>query len=278
MGVIWKYGRYFIFSVLGVYLIFMVAWPWSVYEGKFDLHKQWHSVQTVWAHWQTLNAAMIALASSIIALNIAQYVNKQNRERKFKAALVFLPQELSTLSEYCGKSIGLYGEIWNRLREKDEMKLQPLDQKIPEFPSSHVPVLKECLEHSEEIEFDGYLIAILKELQIQHSQMVGSYQEFSGRKSPVSSTQSNLILYLYKTAKIQVLIDRLFPYARKEKSLEIGPMTSDRFKSVLDIGGIKVENIFIPGRDGKENFTLEGFIERAVERENKKDPMLFGSN
>lgn len=77
---------------VGLYVTSMFVVPW--FHGSRD----WRYVQNVWYDWQSLNVAMLAFLSSIVAFSIGRYNAEKQRERNFTAAQAFLPESLSELA------------------------------------------------------------------------------------------------------------------------------------------------------------------------------------
>ena len=84
------------FVSMFVYPFFVIYCDGDYFEIAIDLK----NLVDVLLEWQTLNAAMIALFSSVLAFYVSVYTAKIEKERNFIASKVFLPNVFAELTGY----------------------------------------------------------------------------------------------------------------------------------------------------------------------------------
>lgn len=211
----WKLYSAPILIYLLIHFYAMIIYP--------SIHRNgdWSNVYNVWHYWQTLNAGIIALVASMIALYSVHRINSNNqniaedrRKRKFIANLALLPQELSGLSNYCVESSRAYKKALSLLNIQNH-NIDALLGIIPHLNTQHILVFKECIEYGND-EFGKSLTKILVELQIHNSKMQSLPKEILSNK--ISSAN---LSFIYENIKMLVellaLINKLFHYSRRRE-------------------------------------------------------------
>lgn len=235
-----------------LYVICMAVAPW--FQGGRD----WAHVQNVWDRWQTLNAGILAFIASVIALNISKYrVNKQ-RERQFISARAFLPHALSELITYYKQSAKLFLEVWPCLEKRDERPPFPLASVVPELPESYKETFSRCIEQAEP-DVGDYLAMILVQLQVHHARMKDLYASLT-QPSHLVVVRANVMSYMYRLAQLQVLVEKIFPFARGTEKFENSSPVWDDYRNAYG-------NLDISPEDFDD---LVGFTKRAIERSERK--------
>lgn len=230
----------------GLYTYCMFVHPWLAAGGS------WVHVQNVWDRWQTFNAAALAFAASVTALQIARYKEEKQGARDFRAAKAFLPAAFSELSAYFKRSSQILQGIWPLQGQLDPIQL-------PEAPVLYKEAFKECIRHATPAVGD-YLASVLADLQV-HEARLGALHKGVGGK--------NALLYqLRSLAHLQVRIDKQFDFARGEGEFDNTPPGWEHFKnaySVLGIGSGRVGDF----QDDLGN-SLKSVTEKLIEKLNHR--------
>jgi hypothetical protein len=231
-----------------LFLICMVAVPWI----SSDL--DWDYVQAVWDRWQTFNAAMLAFLSSWIAFNIAKFNAKKQREREFVAARAFLPQALSELSQYFSACAKYLMAALDQCNEgTDQLSVQT---SAPTPPEIYQSIFSDCIRLAEP-DVSEHLAAILRDLQIHLSRMKELGQQ--DRNSTLIIGSMNITSYMYSLGKLQVMVNRLFDFARGTRDFTAGKFVWEDFRNAYGVFDWHVEDI-----EGLESLT-KGQIERGID-------------
>lgn len=264
----WKNNQ----GVLAIPLVIFLLYIGSMYIYPiFRLYDDWEYLQKVWARWQSLNAAMIALITTAFAIIVSIDIHKKNikhekgqkeeeRQRRFIASLPFLPQELSHLTEYCRNSMKLYYESWQRVQDQSDRCRTRLKTSIPPLDSSHIEAFKECIYYADQ-DVGKTLANILRGLQVHHSRMKQVSESFDPGSGHIVLPK-NIMNNLHIIGEIQSLINRLFPFSRgeflnvtdEEVEFDSSPLTWEDFRTAFS-----GESFSIP--DIKE---LQDYIERKI--------------
>lgn len=194
------------FPLVGIYFISMILFPY------FANGKEWSYLQSTWHSWQTLNAAMIALFSSITALSISRINANEQRKREFVAAKAFLPAALSELNDYFKECAEVMKEAWPRVSGEENHDTRGLDIHPPELPAEYKEVFKECIRHADR-EIAETLAKVLSKIQIHRSRFT-SYIDMFKPDSDIIPTIGNGLNYFYDLAELYVFSARLLNYAR----------------------------------------------------------------
>ena len=245
---------------LAVHIFSMIIYP--AYHYSFD----WGSIQNVWDRWQTLNAAMIALASSLIAFQITSYKEEKQRHRNFTAARTFLPEALSNLSAYCKSSAEVFKEAYSLIPDgapgapvTSGRITRSLAARPPALPEGYRKVFQECILQADE-KVAEYLSYILMLLQVHHSRML-ELDRNCGPSTTNLIIKQSIISYIYRLSEIRALINNCFYFARGLEKFDDKPMEWEDFKNALS-------NMDIWPDDYED---LQGFINRAIERKKGND-------
>lgn len=224
---------------LSLYVWSMLLYPWI--KGQGD----WKHVQAVWDQWQTLNAALIAFAASLIALNISRVAAEKQRAREFSASRAFLPAAFSELSLYFNESAVALSSLWNA---------EPGSVVAPTPPSSYRDVFKDCIRHATP-QVGAYLASVLVNLQIHEARI----RDAAASGAPAD--KHALISYLYSLGNLKVAVDKQYGFARGESSFDELPATWEDFRNAYGILELHLEHFEVD-----EMRTLKSFTERALAR------------
>lgn len=234
--------------LVAIYIVAMLVVPFV--QSSFN----WSVVQGVWDRWQGLNVGMLVFLASIIAFNISRYNAERERERNFLAARAFLPHALSELTKYCTASINFFAEAWKRPVDQDDNLNIPLKSTVPNFPKNYREVFRDCIKTAEP-EVGDFLARILMKLQIHHSRMQVLSENFAPN-SKIFIGQTNILLYFYRIAEIQALINQIFDYARGLKDFDNPPLEWENYRVALSAAGLWIS----------EYDNLEDYIRSAISR------------
>ncbi|ODC01527.1 hypothetical protein A3197_03375 [Candidatus Thiodiazotropha endoloripes] len=229
-----------------VYFISMVVVPWV--EGNGD----WQYVQNVWDRWQALNVGMLALVSSLVALNVSFLTSERVRGQNFRAAKAFLPEALSELSTYFKTCATVLNEAWDL---EGTGKLQIKSRRLPD---GYKEIFAQCIKYSEP-DIENYLSKILVKLQI-HDARMGDFIPNYNDDRYIGPHAYNLITYYYRLAELQIMIDNLFGFARGREEFTPLELSWDRFDDAYAQLDVFLEEKTI------ENDSLTEFTKRALER------------
>ncbi|WP_324041612.1 hypothetical protein [Aeromonas caviae] len=202
-----KYFLFFALLLLALYLASMVAYPF--YISGLD----WSYVQGVWNTWQTLNAAMIALLASIIALAAAMYSEHQKRERELLAAKALLPEALTQLIYFCKHSAGLLEDAYIKRNEPNgDPYLLYINGDIYQIPEWVSSAFQGCIVAAEKPDAI-YMADILAELQIIRARLVSIHDD-SNKDMELLVMPDDLISHIRQLGCFVAKVTALFPYAR----------------------------------------------------------------
>lgn len=228
------------------YFLCMVVVP------LFNGHFEWSYLLSVWQDWQTINASMIALTSTVIALNIAKVKEDNERERRFVAAKAFLPHALSELADYCKKCGPVLFRFWEQPELIQRLEVG-VDMSVPTMPEGFKDAFSRCIEQADPA-VGQYLAKLLGRLQVHKSRLFSLVENPAGGLRVVY-TRESLMTFIYGLASIQVMINKLFEYSRDGSALD-GVETWDDYRNAL-------ANIDVHPDDIPE---LRGFTERRIKK------------
>ncbi|MEW8058544.1 MAG: hypothetical protein AB2787_03655 [Candidatus Thiodiazotropha endolucinida] len=184
-----------------VYFTCMFVFPFI--DGQGD----WDYVQNVWDRWQSINVGMLAFISSITAFNISKYNENKQRERNFLAAKAFLPTALSELCSYFKSCARILTSAW----EGDSNRSRPV-YTIPTLPDNYREVFSQSIRYAE-TDVGNYLTRILVWLQVYDSRLI-NFIHLNDESEWKNADKRNIIIYLCRLAELQVLVNKLFQFAR----------------------------------------------------------------
>lgn len=207
-----KYFLFFASFLILLYITSMVAYPF--YISGLD----WNYVQAVWNTWQTLNAAMIALLASIIALAAAMYSEHQKRERELLAAKALLPEALTQLIYFCKHSAGLLKEAYiNRNEPNSDRYLLYINGDFYQIPEWVGSAFQGCIVAANKPDAI-YMADILAELQVIRARLVDIHYD-SNREQELLVMPDDIIAHIRKLGYFAARVTALFPYARDGKPI-----------------------------------------------------------
>lgn len=211
----------------------------------------WAYVHGVWHYWQSLNVGMLAFASSVAIYNASRYNENKRRAREYVAARAFLPEALSSLTEYLESCSPVFLEGWRRSADLDEHG--PLESQPPSLPDGHKEVFGKCITHAD-ADIGAHLAYLLARLQISHARMSDMAKDF--RDGTRLESPENIMSYLYCLGELQALVNVTYDHARTGCYFEAGHLEWDDYRTAynnLDIDYARLGD-------------LEGFTKRAVAR------------
>ena len=199
-----------------LYVYCMFIHPWLAGRGS------WDHIQNVWDRWQTFNAAALAFAASVIALQVTRYKDERQREQDYRAAKAFLPAAFSELSKYFKASAQTLQEAW-------PLQGQSPNIKAPTEPSFFKDVFKEYILRAN-APVGEYLIDVLRDLQVHEARLGDLHKgEYS---------KDTLLYYLRSLAHLQVRLNKQFDFARSEAEFDSTPPVWEDFKGAYSGFGI----------------------------------------
>lgn len=231
-----------------LYLVCMFLYPFVAGNGDCRY------VQDVWYRWQSLNVGVLAFSSSVVALNISKYNANKQRERNFVAARAFLPEAFSELTAYFNLCATSLKEAW-QIASKESTKT-PLQAQVPNLPASYKEIFRQCIGFAEP-DVGERLAYILMRLQVHNSRINKLSGNFSVDSTIIEAPQ-NIIVYLYRLAELQALINKTFEYARGLEEFDSSNLVWEDYRNAY-------ANLDISTEDFDD---LVGFTRRAIERYN----------
>lgn len=240
--------NFFGVPLLAIYFFSMFLYPWVDGRGS------WIHVQATWDRWQSLNTGVLAFAASLLAFNISRFNANRQRERDFAAAKAFLPSTLSELVGYFRLSAQSLMPLWNRHAVENS------DRAPPSLPTDYRETFANCIRHANP-DVGNYLSKVLAQLQVHDSRMTHA---LVGKKNGIRQVTTNeaIIVYAYCVGELQVLVDRLFDFARNEGDFDDSRLTWDEFQNAYRTLGIQIDKLFVNDR-----MNLEGFTKRALSKQ-----------
>lgn len=231
-----------------LYFISMVVFP--LVQSKGD----WGHVQRVWSSWQGLNIGILAFLSSVIAFNISRDKANKQREREFTAARAFLPESLSELCKYFKASAEFLDKVRKSSRDK------PFQEEVPGLSKEYKEVFGNCIRYAEP-DVGDYLSKILMRLQVHDSRLRSLVKEIEDTGTIRQGTH-NLIGNIYGLGELQVLVNKLFSFARGMEEFDSSDLEWEDFRNAYSINDIKLKDYY-----WNEVTNLSAFTKRAIERD-----------
>ena len=183
----------------------------------------WLKIVGQWLYdWQTLIAGLLAISGALYG---AYKLNEQTRQaarfhkdelsRRHNAARVVLPLALSEIAEFCQKiADNVTREIETRIDffGTDQLTDPVLEGGARQLPNQHFP-------DSSIAAFQIFVETLLNEKNIRHvAELISSLQILYARYLSANLHQVDIISNLYglllDAAKVQLLTDAMFNYAR----------------------------------------------------------------
>lgn len=205
-----------------VYLACMVVIPFFQQGGS------WERIQAIWERWQTLNAAMIALSASLIALFVTKFSERNSLERKFLASTVLLPHALSELTDYLANSAEFYVQAASCIKTKDSEQPQLRTEELPIISETYKVTFSQCIEYGD-FQIAQFLGAVLTDLQVLQARMKYMREVLGAPHHVTHLSERNIVADAYLIGHIKVLVDRIFPMARRTGPLECSPFQRSEY-------------------------------------------------
>jgi hypothetical protein len=159
---------------------------------------------------------MLAFMASVIALNMSRVNEEKQRSRNFIAARALLPEALSELNSYLENCVPLIHEFLAMVNKNDVVEAKRLKCNLPSLPSSCKDVFKSCISHAED-DVGNYLALILNHLQVNQARLEHSVSNSHNGESSTILVKINILDHIYDLARLKVLIDNLYTFARGEE-------------------------------------------------------------
>lgn len=233
---------------------FLVIYAISMFFYPLLAWANWEEVQLIWDRWQSLNAAALAFAASLIAFNISKFNEDRQRERDFIAAKAFLPSTLSGLMDYFLSSARIFGTFWESSGTANSILPHH-----PVLPPDYREVFSNCIRHADPA-VGTYLSNILVRLQVHDARLRDMVSQADNGQA-VDVDRHTLISYLYRLGELYAQIGQLFGFARGEEAFSARKLEWENFRNAYGIFDIDTDDIFID-----EHMNLKEFTKRAIER------------
>lgn len=223
-------------AVLAIYFYAMLIHPWIA--GGWS----WRYTHQVWYDWQSINAAFLALAASLLALNISSFREDAQRARKYKASLATLTMALADLSNYCKECVqylkAAHAVVTYQPLQGSLASARPHLPPLPSVPPGVVETFSSCIESADTGTAD-MLASILKLLQIHRSRGESMHEALElGSSSTTVIVTHNVVSNLFGVVEIHARLAPLWSEARGEaastKLTEPQAITNSTF--ILRIG------------------------------------------
>lgn len=195
--------------------------------------------------WETLLTGFLAVAAAIATVCVTRQMIRQTadlenerRSRRARAANAMLPMVLSELYGYSMKCMRVLKDIRGFTTEEgylDRLIGEDFISRcgVPVIPENSMEVLKECIEFSDD-KLAAALIDLIKNLQIQHSRMLGAMDIFRVPSSIPNITSREIDRYLVDAAAVSARCEALFPFARGCEGVDLIP-SADKVCKALRI-------------------------------------------
>lgn len=206
----------------------------------------WKELMDTLRVWQSLNTGMLAFSASLIAFYISGTTAEKERTRQIIAAKALLPFALVKLDDYLKESAKTYDLIYQRACQGEE-KYDSEPIRIPALPEKSCEVLANCIS-VERVNLGQGLSDLLSDLQVHHSRMD---TQRCARIIDISPEYA-IYPYLCCLAKLQILVNRGFVYARGAKDLNAVNIKEDEL-----FGAFSNLNIFIDKFEGFSTYALK---------------------
>jgi hypothetical protein len=245
--------KFIIGAPLFFYFKAMFLYPWI--EGEWS----WVYVRETWDRWQALNAGVLALISSLIALNISSYNANKQTQREFMASKAFLPDALSRLTAYFRSCARVLESSWNNSSSNDPLIINPVIDPInfPELPDVYKSVFAECIKHAPP-DVGDYLSKILVRLQLHDARLRRVFKP-DNQVTRTLWTKYNFLEYIFGLGELQALTDLLFGFARGQSSFDNRNLVWDDFVNAYGSLDLSLSDFFID-----EKFNLTAITKRRL--------------
>jgi hypothetical protein len=233
-----------------IYFTSMFVLPYIYGQGDWDY------IQCVWERWQSLNAAMLAFLSSVIAFHISKFNSDKQRIRDFNASKAFLPSTLSGLIKYFEASASVYSKGWDAVgQSKQEFKPD-----LPLLPKDYAQVFANCIKFAPP-DVGDYLAKIIVNLQVHNSRM----QEYVNPAKPddnFSGRDPIFIANFYRLGELYALVNNFFKFARNLEEFNPKPLALDDFDSAYKCLKICYDRFYIDNNNNLKVFTQKEIVKQ----------------
>lgn len=229
-----------------IYFTSMFVLPYIYGQGDWDY------IQSVWERWQSLNAAMLAFFSSIIAFSISIFNSNKQRDLDFKASKAFLPSTLIGLINYFQASASIYSKGWGA---NDQSK-QEFKPDLPQLPKDYGQVFANCIKYAPP-DVGDYLAKILVNLQVHNSRMQ-EYVNQANQDDNFRSRDPILIANFYRLGELYALVANFLEFARNLGEFNPKPLALDDLYKAYRCLKIYYDDIYI------DNYNIKEFTEKGI--------------
>lgn len=233
--------------ILLIYFFSMVIYPF--YVGG------WKKLHAVWLAWQTFNAGMIALAAALIAAWISISNSRRQEQIEFESAKALLAESLSSLTYFLNGTRALMIEAQEKLQTQEKYK-QYLINEIPELEPDYRTIFSKCISYGPK-ELGRILIKILECLQIHRSRVRALKESDFHPDSKMMVMEINIISEIAYQCELRALINKLFPFARRQEAELSEVLSKDEV----------IEALMNTSLDGHLEDKVRAYIERKFNRQ-----------
>ncbi len=194
--------------IVSAYAYSMIIHP--IIESRGD----WDNVLSVWREWQTLNAAFIALMSSLIAFYAALYADIRKRQRQRIAAISMLSESLSELCSYLESCATITAEAIEREKNDSDDCRSALSSPMPSRPSLYKESFPKIIMLANK-RSGMHFARILSELQVSMTRTERLAYRFSSKRR-ASKQPEYLESTLLDIIELRARVNNSFDYSRFE--------------------------------------------------------------
>lgn len=224
-----------VFIALAItYFISMFIYPWI--DTSFD----WVRVQQIWSHWQTLNAGILALVASIIALTTTSYQNEKQRERDLIAEKIFLTESLNELTDYYKSSANILLRYFPDYSPIPSFSIDEIDS-IPATPLKYRDSFARCIKLSPPTTAKALSFIILW-IPIHECRLDGQLKKYTpGNLSSIE--EINIINTLYNLGILMSITNKLYGFCRYNDESILPEISEEDIHQAFYVLSIDVDNI-----------------------------------
>lgn len=239
-------------ALLSVFIMSMVVFPFFYYS--FNISE----VQKVWRDWQTLNAAILAVAASTTALWYSFHNDYTAQASQLESARTGLLSRLNALNNDLAECPPLLLEVWGQVNSNTK---NPLKTKAPKFNESVEARILECIKRAPNRQTSLYLSETLGKLQVQDARLRSLADDFS-EDSNMSYNELNVWELFFACAEITARVNRIFPWARNESDLDTKDLSFEEYETAYANIGVKNKQKYQAVYDSLKTFTQRRTLKR----------------
>lgn len=227
--------------------ILLIASPFAiVYFGAmfiaplFIYKFNWVDIHQVWMDWQTLNAGILAIISSVIALYSVKYQQIRAESKEVQVARAMFPDTLSELCDYTNAVSRILIRAYELVEGKMFHTANGIGIDMPLKPARHMDVISLIIKNSDDkIIYD--LSIFVNKLQILHSR-TNTIHSSLYLNSTQLTTKIHVLNQMVLLSEIQAYIGIFFDYSRVENLNKISSkITKEKMRNSisslnLDVG------------------------------------------